>query len=335
MLERLTLFLGPARLRAIVIVIAVTGLLSLMLNVVVDEYDWVRPVQSLLAFGAVIGVLVIVMGRMDPVDRARWAAIAAPAIGALILAATVLPQFALPLAGAAVGWVVAGLFVFRSKAPTEYQRAVKFLRRGQLDDAIQVMNEVIRNDQNDPRHYRFRAELLRLNGKIDRARKDYMRMTELDPESAIAFNGLAEVELQAGKYESALAAGLKAAELAPDEWVALYNLGMIEDRLQRSEEAAEHLRRALSMKVPDARHRLLIHFYLARALARMGDREGAAEQAAQLRRLKGGLEEWEKILENEQAETLRGVLGEDIRLAAMLVDGRLTPEALAEASNGT
>ena len=44
-------------------------------------------------------------------------------------------------------------------------------------------------------------------------------------------NGLAEVELQAGRFEAAQKAAHKAQELAPQEWVAAYNLGMIEDRL--------------------------------------------------------------------------------------------------------
>lgn len=330
MIDRLTLFLGPARLRAIVLLIGATGLLSLMLNVVVDQYDWVRPVQSLLALGAAAGVLIIVMGRLDPVDRTRWLAILAPAVGALILAATVLPQFALPLAGAALGWIVAAGFVFRSRAPTEYQRAVKFLRKGQLAEAVDVMDDVIKADPRDPRHYRFRAELLRLSGKIDKARRDYVKMSELDPQSAIAFNGLAEVELQAGNFERALEAGVRAAELAPNEWVALYNLGMIEDRLHQSQAAIDHLLAALQQRIPDARHRLLIHFYLARAFARLGDLESARVHASQLHKLKGGLEEWEKILQNEQAETLRHVLGEDVALAGKLVDNAISVEKLAD-----
>lgn len=35
-------------------------------------------------------------------------------------------------------------------------------------------------------------------GKLDRARRDYQKMTQIDPTSAVAFNGLAEVNLQAG-----------------------------------------------------------------------------------------------------------------------------------------
>jgi tetratricopeptide (TPR) repeat protein len=141
---------------------------------------------------------------------------------------------------------------------------------------------------------------------------------------------LAEVYLQAGDYEKALGAGLVAAKLAPEEWVALYNLGMIEDRLERSQDAIDHLQQALDLKVPDARHRLLIYLYLARAEARLGNHAAAEEAAQQLRKQKNGLDEWQKILQSEQAETLREVLGDDVNAASELAAGHIDVMALAQ-----
>jgi len=153
-------------------------------------------------------------------------------------------------------------------------------------------------------------------------------MTEIDADSALAFNGLAEVCLQSGHYDEALVAAQRAAELAPQEWVALYNLGMIEDRLGASDQGAAqlaitHLEKALALKVPDARHRLLIHLYLARAHARLGAMGDAQEAVADLRKHKVGLSEWETILKSEQAETLRAVIGDDIETANGLISGEL------------
>ncbi len=326
--DRFALFLGPARLRALFFVIAITGLVSLILNAF--EGDWVTPVQTLLVLVALVGAAVLIGGRMDAGERGRWSGILAPAVGALLLALTVLPQYSLPLMGAALGWVVAGAFFFRARAPMEYQRAVKHLRKGEFAEAVKSMDSLIKQQPRDPNHYRFRAELLRLWGKLDKAKKDYVRMTELDPQSAVAYNGLAEVYLQAGDYEPALEAGQRAAELAPDEWVALYNLGMIEDRLEHSQQVVEHLQKALALKVPDARHRLLIYLYLARAYARLGDTAAAQDAVIQVRKHKHGLEEWQKILQNGQAETLRAALGEDVEAAAELAQGKIDVMALAQ-----
>ncbi|MBE2182587.1 MAG: tetratricopeptide repeat protein [Anaerolineae bacterium] len=324
--ERFTLFLGPARLRALFLLIASTGLLSLILNVIVNDFEWVRPTQTILVLVMLIGATIIIGGRMDSEDRARWIAILAPAVGLIVLGIVVIPQFSLVLFGGALGWIVAGTILFRPRTPTSYQKAVKALKKGHLEVAVQEMDQVIKDDPDDPNYYRFRAELLRLWGKLERARRDYVKMTELETDSAVGYNGLAEVDLQAGNYQRALDSANKAAELAPDEWVALYNLGMIEDRLGKSQEVIGHLDKALALKVPDARHRLLIHLYLLRAYARLGNAEAARSQFDLLKKQRGGLEEWQKILENEQAEVLRAVLGDDVKTARDLVDAAISIE---------
>ena len=326
--DRFAVFLGPARLRALFLVIAVTGLISLVLNAF--SGTWVTPVQSLLVLAAVVGAAIIIGGKLDPYDRGRWTGILMPAIGLLLLAVLFLPQYGLALLGAALGWVVAGAFLFRARGPIQYQDAIKHLRNSDYAEAVKSMDVLIKQEPRKPEHYRFRAELLRLWGKLDKARRDYARMTELDPRSAVAYNGLAEVELQAGNYEAAREAGLKAYQLAPGEWVALYNLGMIEDRLGQSEQVVDHLQKALALNVPDARHRLLMYLYLARANARLGNASAAQDAVIQVRKQKNGLQEWQKILQSDQAETLRDVLGEDVTAASELADGKLDVMALAQ-----
>lgn len=329
MIRRLLIFLGVGRARALFALFAATGLISLMLNTASAD-ETTRLVQTLLSLMALIGAVVIVGSAFEREARARYAAIIAPALGALILGLTVLPQYGLALLGGAVGWIVAGLFLFRVRAPGAYQKAVRALRRNQLDEAVEWMDELIKAEPDDSAHYRFRAELLRVWGKLDRARRDYRRIIELEPESAVAFNGLAEVELQARRYTEALAAAEKAVALAPDEWVAFYNLGMIEDRLGRSEDVIRHLNQANAMKVPDARHRLLIQVYLAKAYARIGAMDDARRSIEALKKQANGLREWRTILQSEQAQTLREAIGEDVTLAERLIAGEIDADALAD-----
>lgn len=330
MIDRLQLFLGPARLRALFLLIAGTGLASLMLNAADRTDPVIGIVQMALAIIAVIGSGWIVLGRMQPVDRNRWLAILAPAFGLVILGIVAVPQYGLALVGGAVGWVVAGMFIFRVRTPPGYRTAIKALRKNNLEAAVSAMDEVIRDEPDDPAHYRFRAELLRLWGKLDRARRDYLKMTELSPESAEAYNGLAEVNLQAGDFQQAHEAALKAVDLVSGNWVALYNLGMIEDRLEENEAVLDHLNRALLLKVPEVRHRLLIYLYITRAHVRLNDLPSANEALAELRRQRSGLEEWQKILDHEQAATLRAVLGADVDTAAALLGGTLALVDLGE-----
>lgn len=326
MIKRLTLFLGPARLRALFILIAGTGLVSLVLNAFPGA--WVVPTQTILALACAVGIAIIFMTRMERQDQARWVAILLPALGAVILGAFFLPQFQLALVGAGVGWIVAGLFIFRARTPMQYQAAVKLLRKNDFAEAVKAMDAIIKDEPDKPQHYRFRAEILRVWGKLDRARRDYKKMTELAPDSPLAWNGLAEVQLQAGDYHDALRAAKRAYELAPDEWVAVYNLGMIEDRLGYWGDVVEHLEKAAALKVPDARHRLLIHLYLIRAYLQLGERDRAAAHLDALRGSKSGLAEWQTILSSDQATTLRAVIGADVEQARGLIERGL--DALAE-----
>lgn len=69
------------------------------------------------------------------------------------------------------------------------------------------MDELISDEPTVAQHYKFRAEVLRLWGKLDRAIRDYQKMTELAPDLPVGFNGLAEVHLQRGSFPAAVESG--------------------------------------------------------------------------------------------------------------------------------
>jgi tetratricopeptide (TPR) repeat protein len=329
MINRIRVFLGTARLQALFVLLAVTGLGNLILNAYVDESEWVRSAQTLLVLAFIIGLTVITGSKLDAFERGRWLGLLAPAFGALVLSIVVIPDMLPVVIGLSLGWVAAGMFLLKPRGPMQYQQAIKYLRKNRYAEAVKAMDNLIKTEPDNANHYRFRAEVLRIWGRLDRARRDYQQMTQLEPDSAVAHNGLAEVELQARNYEAAHAAALKAYELAPGEWVAAYNLGMIEDRMKHSAAAIEHLNAALRAKVPDVRHRVLIHLYRARAYARMGDFDAARAAVEMLKKQRKGLDEWQPILNSDQAETLRTVLEADIHTAEALVNNQLEIEALA------
>ncbi|MDX1995689.1 MAG: tetratricopeptide repeat protein [bacterium] len=328
MIKRFRDFLGPARAQALFLLFGFTGAFSLILNAV--EGEWVVGAQNALVLIFIAGAALIIGTKLDRYERGRWLGLLAPAAGAVVIGVLFLPQYLLLLMGLAFGWIVAGLFLLRPRGSMQYQQAIKHLRKNEYSDAAQVMDGLIKDEPRNPNHYRFRAEILRLWGKLDRARRDYEKMIELAPGDAVGHNGLAEVHLQAGRYDAARRAAQKALELAPDEWVAAYNLGMIEDRLKESQAAVGHLHQALTLKVPDARHRLLIQLYLVRAYSRMGNVEAAEREVEALIKQRAGLQEWKTLLESEQAETLRQVIAADIETAEALIEGRLSVTALSQ-----
>lgn len=324
-------WLGTGRFWLLIGVFATTGILSLALPLIIPAPE-VTAIQNALAVAAFVIVLVLLFQRMDSTQRRMWGAITVPAFGLIVLGFVILQQYQGAFLGFALGWVVVGLLLFgRAQAPTQYRDAIKAMRKGNFKEAVAAMDELIKLEEAVPNHYRFRAELLRLWGKLGRARRDYESMLNIsddDANRAVAYNGLAEVDLQANKLDTALDAANKAYDLAPDEWVAAYNLGMIQDRLQQSTQALDSLK-AIDAKVPDARHRLLIHLYIARAHARLNQLDDAKTSLNNMKAERKGLTEWKGILVDEQAAVLRTVLADDVALAEKLINGEATVDQLA------
>jgi tetratricopeptide (TPR) repeat protein len=317
MFQRFRYFLGEERFRLLIALLAITGIASTVMAFIDAPYS--LAVQTILATSFMLAAVWIIAGRVDAETRNRWLAVIAPALGLVTLSLLFFPDQLGLFLGAAFGWTLVGLLVFgRNRAPMQYRLAIKAMRKGEYQEAVNAMNELIKAEPDEANHYRFRAELLRMWGKLGRARRDYEQMLALQPDSPVAYNGLAEVDLQAKAYDRALESAQRAYELAPEEWVAAYNLGMIQDRLQASQDVVQHLEGALSKKVPDARHRLLMRLYLVRAYARLGDESNAKVQLDLMQKEQRGLQEWQTILESDQADTLRAVLAEPSALSALV-----------------
>src|SRR5690606_21834819 len=103
---------------------------------------------------------------------------------------------------------------------------------------------------------------------------------------------------------------------------------MIEDRLQMPREALEHLDKAIAVGVPDARHRLLIHLYRARAWMRLNDRAQADAALADMQAERKAVKEWHTLLNAQQADALREVVAADVEAAEALLNGTIDVTAL-------
>lgn len=319
MFGRFIAWLGVGRARFIFGLLAITGLLSLMLNAIEPPEAWIPTAQTALAALFLVGAAAAVITRFDGLERRQILILIAPALGALILGLFV-PQWFAALAVIAVGWIAVALIAGRAGVRREYQRAIKHMRKGQYEPAIAILSDLIKAEPQQAEHRRFRADLYRLAGNLRKAKADYEKVAALMPQSGVGYNGLAEVYLQEGNYERAFEYGLKAHALEPNHWVTAYNLGMIADRMGKWTEAIAYLKRALAAKMPDSRHRLLSYLWLLRAYSFTGEEAGAREALAALRSEKRGLREWQIIFESEQAAILRRVLGEDVALAQELAE---------------
>jgi tetratricopeptide (TPR) repeat protein len=327
--RRVINWLGPTRAQIIFVLLALTGLGSLVLNAVGTKVAVAPLVQSLLLIAFLVGGALTVLSRFSARDRRQAALVIVPMVAAVSLG-LLFPSLLVFFVPVGVGWLLIAIIASRGRIRREYQAAIKHMRKGEYNDAIHVMGELIKAEPDNADHHRFRAELYRLSGKVRRARDDYEKVIELMPDSGVGYNGLAEVYLQDGEYEAALPFAKQALEREPDQWVAPYNLGMIEDRLNLWNDSVEHLGQALRVGVPDSRHRLLVYLWLARSNLRLGKADEAEADLQKMKRERVGLNEWNTIFESEEAAVLRNVLLDDIQLAQRLVDGETTLNALSK-----
>ena len=72
-IRRITLWLGPARSRIIFVLLALTGLGSLMLNVIGTRIAWVAPAQSGLLIVFMVGAAATVLTRYSADERRQVA----------------------------------------------------------------------------------------------------------------------------------------------------------------------------------------------------------------------------------------------------------------------
>lgn len=264
-------------------------------------------------------------------DRALrgWLLVAGPILILLALAVLVADwrEFFI---GGALGWLLAAQFIRRGRTGPKYRAAIRHLRAGELGQALAVMDDLIRAGPDDPEHRRFRAELYRLAGHLEQAAHDYERLIALLPESADGYIGLAELWVQRGDYRRARDCAQQGAARDPHGWTPAYTLALIADRLGEAREAIVHAQAALDAGIPDRRFRLLVHLWLARGHARLGQWDEARAAVSQVRADARAFAEWDAILASEQAGQIRAMLEADVQIARALREGAAPQEVLAE-----
>ncbi|MFP4321526.1 MAG: tetratricopeptide repeat protein [Anaerolineales bacterium] len=328
MLKAFREWLGPTRLRGLVGLLIVTGLTSTLLQIVARDEAWTTSAQTGLVLLFLGGAFVIFAGAMQPAPRARLAFTVLPALGALLIGA-LLPGLLPLFMGIALGWLFAAQLLMRSPENREYKQAIKAMRKKDYAKAIAQMSALIQREPKDAAHYGFRAQLYRLDGQLKRARRDYEKVMQLEPDSSLGANGLADLALEKGNLSEAREWAEKAYRAAPDDWVAGYNLGMILERQGEYGPAIKYLDAALGQDIPESRHRLLAKLWLARAHHQNGAHRNAREAAEGLRAEKRGLREWEIILDSEEGTPLRAQFQQDIRLAKAILAGREASDVFA------
>ena len=128
------------------------------------------------------------------------------------------------------------------------------LTQGRVDEAVQLCEESLRRNPNDPTNQKNLAKAYLLQGKVDLETQHWREAVRLAPNDIAALDGLGTVLLQQGQFEEAATMLQRSLEVYPDDPVPAHNkLGAALAGQGKWPEAMEQWNTALRLAPKDAR----------------------------------------------------------------------------------
>jgi hypothetical protein len=160
-------------------------------------------------------------------------------------------------------------------ARREFEKGEKDARNKHLDSATKHLEKAVAEYENYAVAWNELGRIYSTNHRPDDARQAFTRAMTADPQYIPPCVGLADMELQGGQYEAAIAAAGKALKLYPGMAAASFiqavaNLKL--DRLDAAEKNARDAENASLQNMPQ------VHLLLADILLRKRDDSGAVAQ---------------------------------------------------------
>ncbi len=125
------------------------------------------------------------------------------------------------------------------------------LELNQPEAAVAALSEALKLQPNDVKTNFTLADAYVRAKSLDKAEATYKALVGLNPEGATTYYGkIIQMYDEAGQYDKAIEAARKIIEMNPKNELAVFNLGIMFLKLQRTDEAVQAFRDALAIK-PD------------------------------------------------------------------------------------
>ena len=163
----------------------------------------------------------------------------------------------------------------RQQADLHRRTSDAYLRKGDVQQAINEMEKARQNSPNDPTLLIDLAILYSNQGKNDAARKDYEVALKADPTNALALNNLAYLITEAnGDLDLALTYASRAKQKWPNHPEINDTLGWIYIKKNLTDNAIETFRTLVTQAPQNPTY----HYHYAMALMQKGNREDAKRE---------------------------------------------------------
>jgi tetratricopeptide (TPR) repeat protein len=123
------------------------------------------------------------------------------------------------------------------------------LRMEQYDKAVAALEEAKKNQSQDVKVNESLAQAYQKAGQLEKAEETLEMLAQLAPDAAMSyFSQIIRMYDEAGQQAKAIEPAKKMVELNPKSEVAVYNLGIMYQKLDRFEEAIEAFKQALVVR---------------------------------------------------------------------------------------
>jgi len=181
-----------------------------------------------------------------------------------------------------------------SRTPVAVARDLMLLEDGQArKTAEEILRMIIKDHSDSSKAMSALAILLQISGRPAESAQLYERLLELEPDNIIAMNNLAWIicEVQ-GKPQEALDLAQRGLKIAPNYYDLIDTRGVIYYRLGQFDKAIRDFNECIKLYPGITPSSIGTRFYLARALAELGQKNKAIQylkEALELESLNGGL----------------------------------------------
>jgi len=181
-----------------------------------------------------------------------------------------------------------------SATPTEIARDLMLLEDSQARKTTEdILRMILKDDPNYAEAVSVLAILLQIGGRPAESTTLYQRLLELEPDNIIAINNLAWIicEVQ-GKHKQALELANRGLKIAPNYYDLIDTRGVIYYRLGEFDKAVSDFNECIKLYPSVTPASIGTRFYLARALAKLGQKDKAIQylkEALELNSQTGGL----------------------------------------------
>ena len=199
-----------------------------------------------------------------------------------------------------VGFGITFLLLLVQRAfniPLSYRAAAQAYDRGDMDQALELINKSIQARPDFAESFQLRAMIRFNNQQFGAAEKDAQKAIDMSPKVDQFYNTLGQIYFVNGRFSDMRDVYQQAIEINPDRAMNHYHLGLSHYRLGNFQEAAEALSMATRKTIPTMAYDLLTHYFMWRSLREIGQTEMAQATHETMQNFADALEEVKTLLD--------------------------------------